>query len=69
LKKRKIKYNVQCANNPEHIFEYIYTIEEGSEDIKSEVQAFCPYCDDFVDITIKGKVVPDAGLLRKFNNK
>ena len=67
LEKEKNKYNAQCANNPEHIFEYVYTIEIGSEDIKSDVQAFCPYCDGFVDITIKGKVVPDT-ILRRFED-
>ncbi len=66
MKIKKVKYNVQCAHNPEHNFEYVYNIEEGSEKTESDVQAYCPYCDDFVDITIKGKVVPDDTVLKKF---
>ena len=68
MKKKRIKHNVQCAKNPEHIFEYVYTVEDGSEKTESDVQAYCPFCDDFVDITIKGKVVPDDNVLRKFTS-
>jgi len=67
MKGKKIKHSVQCANNSEHIFEYVYTIVEGSEETASEVQAYCPYCDGFVDITIKGDVVTDDTVLRRFN--
>lgn len=66
-KKKRVKYTVQCANNPDHIFENVYTIIEGTENTQSEVQAYCPYCDAFVDVTIKG-IVPSDSILRRFNS-
>ena len=65
---KRIKKKVQCANNPDHIFEKAYTIELDSENQESNVQAYCPWCDDFVDVTIKGKVVPDDTLFREFEH-
>ena len=53
MKKKKVKQSVQCANDSEHIFEFAYTIVEGSEEIETEVQPYCPFCKDFVDVTIK----------------
>jgi hypothetical protein len=65
-KTKRVKHKVQCAINPEHVFEKVYDIEEGSESLKSEMQVYCPYCDEFVDVTIQGKVVPDDSILRSF---
>ncbi len=64
-KKKCVKYTVQCANDNKHIFEKVYTIKDGTEDVESDVNAYCPKCDEFVDITIKGEVEPDS-ILRKF---
>jgi len=63
---KKIAYQVVCARNPEHVFEKAYPIETGTEAQSTEVDVFCPFCEDYVTITVKGKVVPDAELLRKF---
>jgi hypothetical protein len=41
-------------------------IEAGSEHVQSEVEAFCPFCDKMVTVTVQGKLIPDAALLRKF---
>ena len=65
-KEKRVKYTVRCANNPDHTFEHVYTIIEGTENTQSDVQAYCPYCDDFVDVTIQGIVPPDS-ILRRFN--
>jgi len=65
MKKKRIKYKVQCANNPEHIFEKVVDIIKGTENTESEIQAYCPFCDEFVDITIQGQPSPDS-ILRKF---
>ncbi len=67
MKKKKIKRNVQCANNPDHIFEKVFDIIKGSEDTETEIQAYCPYCDDHVDITVQGIVPPDVDILKRFN--
>ena len=64
---KKVVHNVQCAFNPDHVFEKAFTIEDGSETEQSEVEAFCPLCEKFVTVTIQGKVVPDDEIRRKFN--
>jgi len=63
---KKVAYQVVCARNPEHVFEKAYSIEAGTEAKQTEVDVFCPFCQDYVTITVKGIVVPDAELLRKF---
>ena len=64
---KKVLYRVECANNPKHIFDKVFKIEEGTEDQESEMQAYCAQCDDFVTVTIKGKAIPDESILRKFD--
>ncbi len=66
-KAKRVLYNVECAYNPDHVFEKVFTIEEESEGMESEVQAYCPYCEKHVTTTIKGKAVPDESLLRGFD--
>lgn len=64
IQKKKVRYNIQCAYDEKHVFEKIFLVEEGSEEIDSDVEAYCPFCDKMVKITIKGKVVPDEYTLR-----
>ena len=64
MHKKKIKFKVQCANNPEHIFEKVIEIVAGTENTETELQAYCPFCDEFVDITIQGEPSPDTILRR-----
>lgn len=40
-KTKKVTYKVQCAFNPEYIFEKFSEIEMGLENVKSEVQTYC----------------------------
>ncbi|MDY6933814.1 MAG: hypothetical protein SVZ03_06280 [Spirochaetota bacterium] len=61
-------YNVECAFNKEHIFEKVIEIEEGSEDSELEMQAYCPFCDELMNIKIQEKAVSNAAILRKFDN-
>jgi len=65
-RQKKVVYNVQCAHEEEHLFEKMFVIEEGSEQVESEVEAFCPFCDEMVTVTVRGKLVPDEELLRRF---
>ncbi len=60
--KKKVKYKVECVNNPEHIFEKVIEIIEGKE---TEIQAFCPWCEELVNIKIQGKPAEEI-ILRKF---
>ena len=66
MKTKKVVYNVECAYNEEHVFEKVFTIEEGSEKIETEIEAYCPFCDKMVTVTVQGKVIPDESILRKF---
>ncbi len=66
-KVKRVLYNVQCAFNPAHVFEKIFTIEEESEGLKSEMEAYCPYCEKHVSITIAGKSEADASILKRFD--
>ncbi len=66
-KAKRVLYNVECAYNPEHVFEKVFKIEEGSEAMESEVEAYCPYCEKHVTTTIKGKAAPDESLLKRFD--
>jgi hypothetical protein len=63
---KKVVYKVQCAFNPEHFFEKAFTVEEGTENAKTRAEAYCPYCDKMVSVTIHGKLVLDKELIRKF---
>ena len=66
-KEKKVLYMVQCAFDPEHEFEKAFTVEEGSEQKETKVEAFCPFCDKRVMATVKGKVVPEESILRRFD--
>lgn len=65
-KTKKVLYHVQCVYNEKHVFEKIFEIKEGSEGKKeTEVETYCPFCDQLVTVTVKGKVKPDTTILRK----
>jgi len=66
-KAKKIICNVRCAFDETHVFEAAFLIKEGSEDIKTRVEKFCPFCDKMVTVAVQGEVLPDRELLRKFN--
>ncbi|MFQ5544132.1 MAG: hypothetical protein ACE5FY_07260 [Nitrospiria bacterium] len=63
---KKTIYEVTCAFDETHRFDKAFNIEEGSEQIETEVEAFCPYCNKQVTVCVEGRMVPDATLLRKF---
>lgn len=65
-KTKKVVYQVQCANNPDHVFEKVYEVIEGTENKTTDVDVYCPDCDAFVTVTIQGKVKPDRTILKKF---
>ncbi len=66
-KAKRVLYSIECAYDPSHVFEKVFKIEDGSEDMESEVQAYCPYCQKHVTTTIKGKAPTDESLLREFD--
>jgi hypothetical protein len=44
IPKKKVRFNVQCPVNPQHIFEKVFELEENQERPEKEtgVEAFCP---------------------------
>jgi hypothetical protein len=64
--KKKVIYQVQCAFNKNHIFEKKLEIQEGSDltEDTTEMEAYCPYCNNMVKFTVKGRPVPDEFTLR-----
>jgi len=64
-KTKKVHYNVQCAYNPDHVFETVFEIEGGSEGlVETELETFCPFCGKIMAVTIKGIVMPDSAIIR-----
>lgn len=61
---KKVYYQIICHNNPDHVIEKCFEVEEGSEDIDTEAEVYCSKCDDFVSFKIKGKIIKDKDVLR-----
>ena len=67
MKKRtKVVHKIQCAHNEEHIFEKTFEIEDGPVKEETEIQTYCPFCNESVTVTVKGEVVADKTMLRKY---
>ncbi len=62
--RKRVAYKVQCASCNK-LFDKVFEIEEGSENSQSEVEAYCPFCDNQVRVSVEGKIVANAELLRK----
>ncbi|MCB0264955.1 MAG: hypothetical protein KDH95_22535 [Calditrichaeota bacterium] len=67
MKSIKVLYTVSCSCGEQ--FEKAFEIEEGSVQISTDVQAFCPFCGEYVTATVKGKVLPDIEILRAIEKK
>ena len=63
-KTKAVKYRVQCPFDEKHVFEKVFTIEEGSEGLESEVETFCARCDKMVTVTVEGKAFRSETLTR-----
>jgi len=66
-KSKRVVYEVVCPNDARHVFKYAFTIEEGSENVSSEAEAYCGRCDAFVRVTVKGKLAPNEEIIRRFD--
>ncbi len=63
-KTRKVAYEVTCPQD--HVFEKVIPIIEGTEDEQSQIQTYCMECDDYVTVTVKGKLDPKDVIERMF---
>jgi len=68
MKVKPIKYTVQCIINEKHVFEKVFRIQEGSEAVESEVEAFCPFCQNPMTVKIKGIPVKEDVLTRSLEH-
>jgi hypothetical protein len=68
-KRKRVVYKVVCPNNSEHVFPFAFEIEPGTENVPSKVQAYCPRCDNFVQVLVMGKPPEDKEILRRFKGQ
>lgn len=61
MAKEKIILDVTCPCEKRFTFEKIITIEAGtSESHKSEIEAYCPGCGNYVMVKTPGKAGPET---------
>jgi len=63
---QKVIYEVTCPQDEKHVFEKLFEVEKGTEHLETEVEVYCPQCDDRVTATVKGRLAPNAEILRRF---
>ncbi|MCK4764318.1 MAG: hypothetical protein KAW12_19115 [Candidatus Aminicenantes bacterium] len=67
-KTKKVLYKVQCVYDEKHVFEKVFEIEEVSESKEeTEVQAYCPHCNELVTVVVQGKVPDDTRVFRSID--
>jgi hypothetical protein len=59
-----VSYRVQCPTDKKHVFEKSFEVEEGTEHLESVTEAVCPVCSKMIEMTVKGKVVPNRSIFR-----
>ena len=71
LLKNKVLFYVQCRNNEKHIFEKVFELESSQERPGKEnnLEAYCPYCNQMVEVTVKEKVPLNEELSRRFEEQ
>jgi Zn finger protein HypA/HybF involved in hydrogenase expression len=63
-KKKKVIIKVKCEKCS-NVFDIAIDIKPESEENKmSEVEVYCPFCDEMLTVDIKGKILSDATILR-----
>lgn len=66
VKSKKVVYNVQCPHNTEHLFQRELLIEDGTENVVSTVEAYCPWCEVMLNVEVQGRLVPNKKIIMKF---
>lgn len=66
--KKEVLYQVRCPKG--HEFQKTIPIVEDSEKTEtSDMQAYCPVCDEMVEFTVEGEVILNTEVERKFNEQ
>ncbi len=58
-----------CCNDPSHEFPVVVDVVEGTDEVVSKLEVFCPDCGEMTQFEIKGELAPDANVLKFFIRK
>jgi hypothetical protein len=69
--KKRVLFTVQCRFDPGHSFEKVFELEENRErpGKETEVDAFCPYCNKIVEVTVKEKAPLNEEIIKRFEEQ
>lgn len=63
-KKKKVIIKVKCEKCS-NVFDIAIDIKPDSEEKHtSEIDVYCPFCDEMLTVEIKGKILSDTTILR-----
>jgi len=63
-KKKKVIIKVKCEKCS-HVIDIAIDIKPESEKNNiSEIDVYCPFCDEWLTVEIKGKILSDTTILR-----
>lgn len=63
---KHIIYNVICPYKEHRPLPYSVDVHEAEKIVSSNVEIYCPYCDKFVTVKIKGKPVDNTEIQRRY---
>ena len=71
IPKKKVRFNVQCPVNPQHIFEKMSLLEQNQDRPEQEtgIDAFCPFCSQVVEAAVIEKTPLDVEILKRFEKQ
>ncbi len=62
-------YTAVCHKDPGHEFPVVVDVIEGTDEVVSTLEVFCPDCGEMNRITLKVELKPDAEVMRYFDLK
>ncbi len=66
---KKVTYTVVCPYNKEHTFPVVLQLEDESRGAESTFEVYCPFCDKYVQASLKAELKPDQYVYRLFGFK
>jgi hypothetical protein len=60
-------YLAVCCKDPSHEFPVVVDVIEGTDEVVSSLEVYCPDCGAMNKIRIKGDLKPDAVVTRYFD--
>jgi hypothetical protein len=62
-------YTAVCRKDVSHEFPVVVDVIEGTDEVVSTLEVFCPDCGEMNLIKLKGELKPDTAVRRYFNSK